>query len=688
MPGLGQKDGGKSSDAKTSKSSIESLDKLLQPPPKGDPKAAVTTKEPDIPVEELRLLIKPFSLDELRDEAAGWQLLLKNKVKEISDAEIAIKRQNRSIDKQKEAATSLDEAQKALEEADKALKSAAPNSAEHKEATKKAEEAKEKLKKAQEGLKEATETKQELKQDNTLNEALKKAEKTGEVDLAKQTLDTAKQERDKIPPNSEAYTAATAKIDELDKAIKAYEDAEKAQKAIADPKSPEYQEATKKIEETTAQVKKAREAISGAPAAGTDAAEKSAQKLDEAASSLEQTKIQAGGATPSPGAPVPGNTPGSLDQKGQQLENTADKLEENAKDEAALKNQLVVNATNLQSGRTAIVDRLNVILEELDRKGGDSASSRKYIEAVTKAEIDVKDTEGLGVRLISWFKSEEGGLRWAGNIGKFVGIILASAIVSQVLGLAIGKLLQFSKTSKLLRQFIVILINRGGIVVGVLLALTALEVSLAPVLAVVGGASFVIAFALQSNIGNFASGLMLLVYKPFDVGDEVDLGGVYGWVDSITLANTKIKTLAVDMITVPNNTVWGGKIINYSHAQIRRIQMEIRINFGVDIVEVRKILVDVTKSHPEVLTAPDPVMVLMFGFGDYYTRLMLFAWTKTPIYWKTRGELGVMINERLKKEGIDLAIPMQDIRVQSEQETSLNLLAAAADLPEESLVKK
>ncbi|HLO47754.1 MAG TPA: mechanosensitive ion channel domain-containing protein [Kamptonema sp.] len=631
----------------------------VDPAPKGDPKAAVTTKEPDIPVDELQLLVKPLSLDELQNEAAGWQLLLKNKVKEISDAEIAIKRQNRSISKQQEVASSLDEAKKALEESDKALKSAVPGSKEYKEATKKAEEAKEKLKKAQEGLKEATEVKKELKQDSTLNAALKKAEKTGELDEAKKTLDEAKKEREKIPANSPAYTAATQKIDALDKAIKAFEDAEQAQKAIADPKSPEYQEATQKIEEANAQVKTAREAISGttSTAGGTGAADKSSQKLDEAAATIENTTIKAGGETPTAGSPAAANIQANQDKKGQQLEKTADKLEANAKDESALKNQLVVNATNLQSGRTAVVDRFNVILEELDRKGGDTKSYRKYIEAITKAEIDVKDTQGLGVRTLSWLKSDEGGLRWAGNIGKFVGIVLASILFFQILGVLVSKLLKLSNTSKLLRQFIVVIIKRGGIVVGLLLALTALEVSLAPILAVVGGASFIFAFALQSNLGNLASGLMLMLYKPFDVGDEVELAGVEGAVDSISLANTRLKTVSDDLVTIPNNTVWEDKIINYSHDQKRRIRLSIRCNYIHKISEVENLLVEIATAHPLVLKTPEPPITARTNFGEYYIEVNLLAWTKTSDFWKTRSELFSMIQERFEEKGITIAIP-------------------------------
>jgi len=646
----------------------------IEPPPNADPKAAVTTKDPEIPVEELQLLVKPLALDELANEAAAWQLLLKNKVKEISDAEIAIKRQNRSINKQQEVAGSLDEAKKALEESEKALKSAAPDSAEYKEATKKAEEAKEKLKKAQEGLKEATQTKKELKQDDTLNDALKKAEKTGEVDQAKQTLDEAKKEREKIAPDSPAYTAATEKIDALDKAIKAYEDADKAQKAIADPQSPEYQEATQKIEEATAQVKKAREAISGTTTTGgTGAAEKSAQKLDEATSTLENTTIKTGGETPTAGSSAAANSQANQDKKGQ-LAKTSDKLQENAKDESVLKNQLVVNATNLQSGRTAVVDRFNVILEELDRKGGDSKSYRKYIEAITKAEIDVKDTEGLGVRVLSWLKSDEGGLRWASNIGKFVGIVLASAIVSQILGFVISKLLKLSKTSKLMRQFTVVVINRGGIVVGVLLALTALEVSLAPVLTVLGGASFVLAFALQSNLGNFASGLMLMVYKPFDVGDEVKIGSLWGWVDSISLANTKIKGFGGQMFTVPNNTVWSDTIENLTTSDIRKVKFSFRISFDQDVTKIEKVLVDLFKSHPKILEEPAP-STFVFDIEDEYINLIASGWAKTDEFWKVSADILRTIQKRFEQEGIKLGAPAQDIRIlpESDENNSLTL---------------
>ncbi|MEO1561758.1 MAG: mechanosensitive ion channel domain-containing protein, partial [Cyanobacteria bacterium J06632_19] len=189
------------------------------------------------------------------------------------------------------------------------------------------------------------------------------------------------------------------------------------------------------------------------------------------------------------------------------------------------------------SERTAIVDRFKVVLDELELKGGDAKSYKQYIDAINTVQLDLQDAEGVGVRLISWLQSAEGGLRWAGNLGKFLGIVLASIIVSQALAIFLKHfLVKFDNVSGLMREFTIMLVKRGGVVVGFMLALTALEISLGPIIALLGGASFVLAFALQSNLGNLASGLMMMLYKPFDVGDEVKINGIWGNVDSITLA--------------------------------------------------------------------------------------------------------------------------------------------------------
>ncbi|MEA5581336.1 mechanosensitive ion channel domain-containing protein [Nodularia harveyana UHCC-0300] len=639
----------------------ESTAEQAQPAASGDPRFAITTQDPTVPIDELQLLVKPLTLEELQNESAAWLLLLKDKVQNISNAEIAIKRQNQSINKQKEASDALSDSQEALKAAEEQLKTATPGSPEYEEATKKLEAAKEDLKKGQESIQEAQEAKQNIQQDDTLTEAIENAKGTEELDKAKAALDEAKKQREQFIAGSLAYDNATQQIEQLDAAIKAFEAAQIEQKESV-PDSPEFQAATVKLDAAQKSLKEIRESIEGITT--PDPTQQSSQDLNNTATALDNTEISGDGSTKVAGAIETVNDTESLKTKGDKLEKAAEQLDENADTEAKLKNQLVANVTELQSDRTAIVDRFKVVLAELERKGGDPQAYQKYIEAISIVTVDLQDTEGALVRLVSWVKSGEGGLRWAANIGKFVSIVIASVIVSQLLGMILNRSLkQIGGASELLRQFIVMVVKRGGVVVGVMLALTALEVSLGPILALVGGASFVLAFALQSNLGNFASGLMIMFNKPFDIGDEVKVGGIWGYVDSISLANTNIKGFAGQMYVIPNNNVWGGMIENLTPDEIRKISIWLRISFNEDLERVQNLMVDIMKSHPKVLENPGPGKFL-WSVEEYYFSIGLSGWTKTDDFWGVHEDIIQMIQERFKEENIQMsAIPERNLHL-------------------------
>ena len=628
----------------------------VQPTSSADPTAAISTEDPTIPVDELRLLLKPLTLAELQNESEGWLELLKEKVKQISDAEIAIKRENRIIAKEKEAANALKEAQVALKDAESAKSAASPGSPEQEEATKKDEEAKERLKKAQSAIEEAKETKKELQKDESLKEVLETAKGTGELEKAKETLEKAKQERENLTAGSLAYDEATKKIDTLDEAIKTFEKAQEAQKA-ANPDSPEYEKATQDLEAAEESLKKARSAIEG-----RDKAEaQSSQKLDKIASVLGEAEITSSSETKIAGPVDAVDEKKNLNQKGNLLEKAAEELEKKAEADSKLKNQLVADVTEAQSERTAIVDRFKVVLNELELKGGDPKSYRQYIDAISTVEVDLQDTEGVGVRLISWLQSGEGGLRWAGNLATFVGIVIASIIVSQVLGFLLKRfLIKVDNVSGLMREFTVMLVKRGGVVIGFMLALTALEVSLGPILALLGGASFVLAFALQSNLGNLASGLMMMLYKPFDVGDEVKVNGIWGYVDDVTLANTKLKGFQGQIFSIPNNVVWSGTIETLTQSKARKVSIWLRIAFDENLEAIERLLIEIMKSHPKVLQDPGP-STSVWQIEEYYISVGVGGWTTQEDYWTVHSDAIRMIRERLTKEGIPVAaIPAQE----------------------------
>ncbi|MFG6106072.1 mechanosensitive ion channel [Leptothoe sp. EHU-05/26/07-4] len=664
-----------------------------------DPATAITVEDLTIPIDQLELFLKPLTLEELQVEAAAWFLILKDKVQEISQTEIAIKRQNEAIASQEEAAQAVTEAEAALAEAEAALAEASPGTSEYEKAAEQLETAKQSLQEANQAVEKAVETGDDLEENEALRETLEEAESEEEIATARQILEEARNERDDLTAGSAAYDVATERIDALDQALIDLESAEEALEEAV-PGSPEHQELTGAVESARAAVMEAAEAISEAGLAPEEAAEEGAIQSEEAESALEKiaadiesAEEQADGDNVETEAPsvIEVQAGGDIDaadaaeNSGEQLEGVAEELEAVADAESDLKNQLVVNVTALQGEQTGLVDRFTVVLDALDQKGGDTTSYRKYIDAVSGIELDITDTEGLGVRLVSWLRSEEGGLRWGLNLAKFVGILLASVIVSRLLARVIDRVLtRIGGTSNLFRDFAVMVVQRGVLVTGALLALASLGVSLGPILALVGGASFVLAFALQSNLGNFASGLMLLVNKPFDVGDEVKVAGYWAYVDSISLASTKLKAFNGSVVTLPNNTVWGGDIINFTHSDIRKQMIYIYVKFTQDLDKIYQMWIELAASHPQVLEDPAPGWFPWNGHYDYHICVGLSAWTKTDVYWTVYIELLKELQIRLDKMGIELAAPVQEIKFgQSAADTMATQLssAVASQLP-------
>lgn len=623
-----------------------------QPAPSTEPNpaAAISNKDPTIPIDELKLLLKPLTLAELQNEAEAWMLLVKEKGKEISNAEIAIKRQNSSIEKQKKASDNLDKAKQALDEAQKAQSIAKLGTPEYEDAAKKIEEAKAQLIQAQESLKEVEAAKKETKEDKALTSTLKKAEETGKLDEAQQLFDKAKQDGDKLTAGTPEYEDYIKKLDELEAAIKNFETAQQGQREV-DPNAPEFQTVNQQVEQAREALKQAVDNFSKSGEQPPTVNESSGTVKD-ANEVLNNTNIdnksQSSGTT-------------NLGQKGQQLEKTSEKLQENVQNEADLKNQLVVNVTNLQGAQTQLIDRLNVVLQALEAREVDTKSYHNYIDAITKTDIDVKDTQAFSQRIVAWLKSEQGGLRWLEKLIQFILVIVGFAIASRILAVAVDKTLKMSQVSKLLRDFAVISIKRGGIFIGLLMALTALGVSLGPLLTVLGGISFVLGFALQSNLGNFASGLMLMFNKPFDVGDEVKIGELWAWVDSITLANTKLKGFGGQIYILPNNEVWGSTIQNLTYDKNRKIIIWLRVSFSQNLVELEKLLIETIKSVPGVFEDPAP-STFVWNIEEYYISVMISGWTTKEDYWDAYGETIRRIQKALDKSGIGVAaIPIHKV---------------------------
>ena len=216
--------------------------------------------------------------------------------------------------------------------------------------------------------------------------------------------------------------------------------------------------------------------------------------------------------------------------------------------------------------------------------------------------------------------------------------------------------------SSLLHRMIVSSVRNLVVLFGILIAISQLGVSLGPLLAGLGIAGFIIGFALQDSLSNFASGMMILMYRPFDVGDTVEAGGVRGRVSHMSLVNTTFMTFDNQRLIVPNNLIWQTVITNVTAQHSRRVDLIFGISYQDDIEKAEKVLREVVEEHDAVLDDPEP-MIKVHELGESSVNLIVRPWVKTSDYWDTYWDLTKAVKLRFDEEGISIPFPQRDVHV-------------------------
>jgi len=316
--------------------------------------------------------------------------------------------------------------------------------------------------------------------------------------------------------------------------------------------------------------------------------------------------------------------------------------------------------------RTAIIDRFNVVLAELKAKGGATEEYDNYIKAVSGIKVDVTDASATWTTITGWLLSAEGGFRWIVNMIQFIVIVIVFYLLSIVAGKAAKTAASRSKSfSTLLSDFLVMSARRLVLFIGFFVGLSALEVNVGPVLAVIGAAGFVIAFALQNSLSNFASGILMLLYRPFDTGEVINVAGTLGKVESMNLLSTQLRTPDNQLVIVPNNSVWGDVITNVTGITQRRVDMMFGIGYNDDIDKAQKILEEIVTSHEKVLKDPEPI-VKLHELGDSSVNFICRPWTRPDDYWNVYWDITREVKRRFDAEGVSIPFPQRDVHIYQE----------------------
>ena len=243
-------------------------------------------------------------------------------------------------------------------------------------------------------------------------------------------------------------------------------------------------------------------------------------------------------------------------------------------------------------------------------------------------------------------------------------LLLGAHLTGRLLQRVAKRALQSARVpvSQLFQSFVLTMTYRIALGLGALVVLSQLGLAIGPLLAGLGFASLIVGFALQDTLSNFASGMLILAYRPFDVGDEITAGGVSGHVEQMTLVTTTILTDDHQRLIVPNSKIWGDVITNFTAESMRRVDLTFGIGYSDDVEHAEKVLLDIVGRHEKVLKDPAPVIKL-HSLGESSVSFTVRPWAQTADYWDVYWDITREVKRRFDAEGISIPFPQRDVHL-------------------------
>ena len=238
-------------------------------------------------------------------------------------------------------------------------------------------------------------------------------------------------------------------------------------------------------------------------------------------------------------------------------------------------------------------------------------------------------------------------------IGKWVAKILKGTLI---------RVMKRSDTDALLITFTSNLAYAALLAFVIISALSQLGVQTTSFVAIIGAAGLAIALALQGSLSNFAAGVLMIIFRPFKEGDFIEAGGVSGIVEGIDIFTTHIRTGDNKSIFVPNGSIMGSNIVNYSAKETRRVDLVIGIGYDADIKKAKELLQEIANADARVLK-DQPVTIGVAELADSSVNIAFRPWVKSADYWDVFFDLNETIKLRFDEASISIPFPQRDVHV-------------------------
>ncbi len=257
---------------------------------------------------------------------------------------------------------------------------------------------------------------------------------------------------------------------------------------------------------------------------------------------------------------------------------------------------------------------------------------------------------------------QQTGVDFALRLITAVVIFYVGRMVANILTGTLRRMMQKNEVDKTLETFICNLTRIALLAFVVIAAISALGVETTSVIAVLGAAGLAVGLAMQGSLSNFAAGVLIVLFRPYRVGDYIEAAGIGGTVESVQILTTVMRTPDNKRIIVPNSQIMNSAITNYSVNDTRRIDLVVGVGYGDDLDKVRATLEDLVKNEERILR--DPAWVIAVGeLADSSVNFYVRPWVKTEDYWSVRFDLTEAIKKRFDDVGIQIPFPQHDVHL-------------------------
>jgi small conductance mechanosensitive channel len=244
-------------------------------------------------------------------------------------------------------------------------------------------------------------------------------------------------------------------------------------------------------------------------------------------------------------------------------------------------------------------------------------------------------------------------------------IIFIGKIIAKLIAKGVSKLLTHKKVDDTVISFVSSLVFGLVVLVSFIAAISHLGFNTSSLVAIVGAAGLAIGLALQGSLSNFASGILLISFKPFKAGDFVEVAGTAGVVEEVQIFSTQLKTPDNKTVIIPNGGITSGNIVNYSSKPTRRIDLVIGVGYSADLKQTKTILTDIV-NRQELVLKDQEATIAVSELADSSVNFVVRPWVNTENYWPVYFDLLETIKIELDQAGIEIPFPQLSVHVNQE----------------------